>query len=636
MTIRTPVILAMLLCAGATAPAQGLAQASESAWESAPEPVPEPGDAAGVAHAARPGFEHVLPADCFAFLGIADVDALGRDMAASSWGRLLEDPACEALRTGFAHQWELLGDTVEAALGVDVLSLAGMLHGPFAIAVTSLPDPALDTEVDAAGLGAMLLADLGEDAEAARAILEQVMDRLTDDGLARATESVGDVEVTLLHDTGDMEPESLAVRVAFHGSTLVLALGPLEPEHDTLTSVLEALDGQPQDSLADAPAFRGSLAAAPGGVQLWTDLALAVQLGIDTARADEQEWADDGVVVEEASSPIDGVTLPDFLDKLGVLSLGSLAIHSSWDAQGMRSRAHIEMPGDGWIQGVLRALCGPGAVGHPDSAAADCQSMLVWHMEPGALFDLGLKIALDTGMLAPDELAAGLASMEEEMGFDLREDLLALCDGQVTTIIDETDVSEALPGTEDAPMNFAMLVGVSDSKAFNGCIEDLIRSHGLHAGRQMQEFQGHEIYSVPLPPIAIQYCMLPDALVISMSSTMLQDVLRHRAAADLPSLGNGESYPAALAAVSPRPGMLIYADAGKSTASSFETLHGAMQQASGAIDDGPALAPLRAVLEFLSSVELPDEATVRKHLRGGSITTVTVDDRGLWMESFQP
>ncbi len=593
--------------------------------------------AAALAASSHQGFEHVLPARTCAFMGIADVDGMWHDASESSWGRLWKDPASDSMRTGMEQQWKALGAMLKEQLGVDPTELVDMVHGSFAVAVTSFPDPSLDTEHDEYGLGAALLADFGDDVDEARLIVEQIIDRAGEkERVARTTETVGDTEVTLLHTEGQDEPESFSVRVAFHGSTLVCVLGALESKDDVMESVLGALDGDDDDVLADVPAFRNSVASQHGGSSVWVDLSQVVTFSLASSLANARRWADDGELVEDADSPIDGVTMTGFFDKLGLLSLGSFALHSTADARGMRMQAHVVMPGKGWVPGLLRTLLSPVATGHAASVAADSRSMTAWHVDFPGLFDEALSIAVESGMLPPDQIASTLAEMEQDLGFSVREDLLTLLDGQVTVVSDDVEASEAFPGSEAAPMNVVAVIGLNDGKAFNGILEDLIRRRGLHAGRQRLEFQGQEIYSLPLPPVTIQYCVLPDALVLSLSSTMLQDVLRHRASTDLPSLANSDSYKAALASLGMRPGVMSYADAAKSAITGMQTVAGAVTPVISALQQDPGFAEMVSFLQALADMRMPPAAVVEKYIRGGSISAVAADENGVTLESYQP
>ncbi len=571
--------------------------------------------------ATQQGFEHVLPANTLAFVGVADVEQMSKDFRASSSGRFWYDPACSSLRETLCDHVDVLTSQVHAELGVDPLELLEMLHGRVALAVVGLPGDAtaFHDDGDVSGMALVLLADTGEDRDRCAQVVDALVARLAEaSGAVRKSNLLGETEVSVIElDAPGGEGGTLRLNHAFHGDTLLVTFEKHPLAHDPLDALLARLDGEPGEVLADRPQYRGSIAAQAGGLQGWADLGRVMDFVHDAVAGSEDE--DDLQIME----------------RLGLFDLGCLSFSSRYAAGESRFDLSLDWGGGGWIPSFMRLLCVSGPASTLDAVPQDCRSAMAARLDFGGLFDTAVKALMESGEVEMSDVTGFLAESEEMLGFNLRDDLLDALDGQVTVVTAEVDASEAFMGTEADPQNYALLIGLADGQRINTLVEATVRKMGLHAARQRQEFQGYEMYSVPVfPGIEVNYAILPDMAVISLSGTLLQDVLRRKAGGDLPDLAGDQDFSARAASLLREPGMLQYTDTAGSVKGLFRALGGMSEMFEGFARGAPD--ELAGLFSLLTDLPRVDEAVIEKHFAGASVTAMAVDEQGLRVQTVSP
>jgi hypothetical protein len=570
------------------------------------------------AQQAQQGFEHVLPADTLAFVGVADVEQVSKDFRASSSGRFWYDPACSSLRETLSDHVDVLTSQVHAELGVDPLELLEMLHGRVALAVVGQPGEAAFRGGDVSGMALVLLADVGEDRERCAQVVDALVERLAEaSGAVRKSNLLGETEVAVIEMAApDGEGGSLRLNHAFHGGTLLVTVEQHPLPHEPLDTLLARLDGEPGEVLADQPLFRDSLAGPSGGLQGWVDL---------------------GRIMDSLHDAMAGSGGDDLrvMERLGLFDLGCLSFSSRYAAGESRFDMSLDWVGGGWIPSFMRMLCVSGPASTLDAVPQDCRSALAARLDFGGLFDTTVKALMEAGEVDMADVTSFLAESEEMLGFNLRDDLLDALDGQVTLVTAEVEPSQAFMGTEADPQNYALLIGLEDGARINTLVEASVRKMGLHAARKRQEFQGYEMFSMPVfPGIEVNYAILPDMAVISLSGTLLQDVLRRKAGGDLPDLAGDKDFNARASQLLPEPGMLQYTDTAGSVKGLFRALEGMGEMfedfARGAPDE------LAGLFSLLTDLPRVDEAVIEKHFAGASVTAMAVDERGLRVQTVSP
>jgi len=563
-----------------------------------------------------PGFEHIVPSDAVFFVGISDVEEVGRGFRESCAGRFWYDPANAPLREALEARIDGLTAQMHAELGVDPVKFLEMLHGRLALTTVGLPRVEDLGPGPPHGFAIALLADVGPDRDACEALVSALANRLAEElGAVRKSAVTGDTEISVLEIArGDENEPSLRLEHGFHGDTLVLTLElhPMQP--DALETLVARLDGEPGESLADVPRFAGSLAAETGGTQLWVDCGRILGLVREALVSQGED--------EQAN----------VLGRVGLFDLGCLSMNSGYEKTGSRMRLRLDWWGSGWIQTFARLACVSGPPTTLSVVPADCLSAFAARLDFGGLFDAVVKALIDSGAVTMPDVVGFLTEAEESLGFNPREDLLDALDGQVTLVSCAVPPEDAIPGLEGDPQNMLLLVGLKDGARVNGIIEDAVRRTGLHAARKRAEFQGYEMFSMPVfPGFELHYAVLPDLAVLSLSGALLQDVLRRKAGDDLPTLAKDKEFQARLASLSHAPGLLEYQDTAANVKAAFRALDSV-----GELLKHLENSELAGLIGLVTGLPPVDEALIDKHFKGATVAVVSVDENGLMMEVASP
>ncbi|MFO1050667.1 MAG: hypothetical protein U1F36_00465 [Planctomycetota bacterium] len=148
-------------------------------------------------------------------------------------------------------------------------------------------------------------------------------------------------------------------------------------------------------------------------------------------------------------------------------------------------------------------------------------------------FDIAAVAKLLITALEAEQPGVGglIGSALEAEEVDLDRDILNAFDGQLLWLSDPLLDVPMTPADEDdeeqSPGNFALAVGMRDAKATEALVEKLLRSHGLHAARKSEDYQGATVRHLPLLG-EFRWVFLPDALVIGFGAEgkkMLQGII---------------------------------------------------------------------------------------------------------------
>ena len=539
---------------------------------------------------AQQGIQRAIPDDALAFVGVDNVTELESGYANSPMGKLWNDPALLPLRTEIAAHIKEWSDEARATLGVDPFELPGMLQGPFAIALLAVPgvsdatahadataeggdadatasadaedtgDVGTDSEVPTP-LAACLLADVGSRRDDCRALLGTLLQRLAQDvGLTVSNERIGSDDVSVLAGPcpGQVPPFELCE--TFHGNVFVLAVRLGGHASDDLRRLLDGLDGRARQTLASKPSFAQSLAGDPGGGNT------------------QRVWVDVPAILDRvlARATAAGDIQPDehkLLESLGLKDLGvfSLSAHCTNAASQLALR--LDWSGNGWIPRLAQKLCQPGNFKLLRYVPADCRAVDALHADYSGLFDAVVKMLIDGKMLSAQDVVSGLAEAEEKLGFNPRDDLLDLLDGETVVVTSEVEGEDAFPGMSADPQNFTLLLGLKDGAGLRTLVDQLINDSAFRAAIRSTESHGHRIFNLPLiPSFAINYAILDDVAVISLSSHLVEDIIARHDDHDSRSLATNPAFTDMSNRLRPGYGMLSYQDAAGAMRGFFKTL----------------------------------------------------------------
>ncbi|MGQ0551615.1 MAG: hypothetical protein ACT4PU_00170 [Planctomycetota bacterium] len=584
----------------------------------------------------RPGgFANVLPADTLAFFGLDDTRVFAREFAASCMGKLWVDAAMAPLRAECDVEINRLREELMGRLGVDVLQLPGLLDGAVALAVLEAPTPDADPDDDDSTFVACLLADFGMNWEQSEAILAQLTERLREESaedVVLSTEVVDAVDVTSLLWPEDSSPgrPDLELRYGFHEGLLIAVFSVGDPASDPFERVLSGLDESGSASLAQTVGWRNSSAEAPdASLRVWADVGEFARRVVEAIVAEsDSNW--DEAETDEAQPQVE-----DILSSLGLNDMGVLSAYTAMDERGSLAEMHFEWRGAGWIPRLLQLLFSTGELKTPSWVPADCRAFSAWRMEPAQLYDQVLRMLFEFKLVDPGEYAVGVGAMEEELGFSPREDLLETLSGEFAVLTADVSATEAIPDfgmglAAGGPINFALLIGLQDGQTLARLVDDFIRSKGLHNGRKSAEFQGHTMHNLVIfPPFSVNYAILDDVAVLSLSATMVQDVLRRRSTPDLPSLAADPEFLASRQRLGNVAGVVSWSD-------TAAEMRGLLTMVRRLPEFFGGLGEVPEIVHRLSMLPLPAPELMDKYFPGGTLSIVTVDETGLRLRSVGP
>ncbi len=587
------------------------------------------------AAARRAGFETVFGQHALLFFGVDDLPELLADWAASPWGRLAKDEAALPVRSSFSALLDAVAVRSKAGYGFDAVDTFELLRGRFAVTLAGAFAGALDPDhpVD---FFAMAAVDAGEHAGEVRDRLLLGVDQLAERGkLVVKRETFGTREVVQMVPT-HAEGRGVIQMAAVQETVAVGAVGGSYLTSEAFLHTLDGLDGEGVESLAQLPAFLSSLAALPGGAKLFVDTGALMRAGLKAAAADPAA----------AANPLAEIQRQLGLDQLGVLGARLII-----NADGMRLDAHQAWSG-GALAKLLDAWLGDGDLTLLKLLPADAQNAVALHLDLAAGIDATIAVTKEMGVPSPfDGGGGGGDAAPTAVGapapFDVRKELLDHLDGRIAFVSATVDESESWMGSTNQRgegVNYALVVGTKNAEALAASLDRQLRSQGLHAARRRAEFEGFQVYTLPMGPVSISYAIVADFLAVSPSPTLLQDLLRRKANGELANLAADPVFQRQLAATG-RPSALYFWSKSSAElvgqalgASSFvraipSDVDGDEGHGGTAAEGSDPQAVLEERLDaFVAALEGLDPALITKHLPAGSVLALGCDQGGIWLE----
>jgi hypothetical protein len=558
-------------------------------------------------------FEEVLPKGTLGFVLVDDMAALREDLASTSWGRVLADPEMSAVRGALEDGLSDMAARGSENWGHDPLSMFNAVEGQVAFALLELALPK-DPMDDTPGVALALLMELGDGEEEFGSAFDGLIERWVDDsGQLLKTETVRELPAALVVDPDGREGE---MAYLFAESVLVMVLTSSDADATELAGVLvDGLRGEAEDALLDQPEYTSSVACRavvePAGVRMWGHLGAAWEVLFSMAEADDED-------------SVQGMR------DMGLDQLRSLA-NTTWIDDGwVHSKGRVDVAEPEGLWSVLAATIDDQRCRLLDLVPPGVATAFAADLDLGAGFDAALELVASIDPELGLGMITDMAEMEAELGFHPKDDLLDGLDGQFMVFMSEVDISEALPLGGGEPMNFCLAAGLYDGEEMRRLVDALVRRNGLHAARTRVEFEGYDLYLIPLGPgLKLAYAVLDDLLVLSASPSLVQDVLRRKANPELLSLASSDFFSEARAKLPEAESFVQYARAGDSIRTVFSLLEEI--QRTGAIQFNPLEPPEELpeeLLVFLRAFTLPEGDVVERHVGGAELAVWSLDEAG--------
>ncbi len=584
------------------------------------------------------GWQHAVPADALLFVGVEDMHSLGAGLRASSFGRLMGDPAFAPIQTAWDGFLADMSQDLQEDMGVDPLRLHDFINGPAALVLLDVSDtPDYDEAIFPLLVGVLADVGSGDNLAGFQEVLDGLLDvAASEQGLVVTNEEVDGIDVTMLESPEEGVP---AMFLGQQGGMFVAAWVDVGMQ-DTFYELLDTMSGAGNvDVLAERDDFVGPLGAADdSSIVLYGDMGRFAELVLEFEDPDDEQRA--------------------MFETTGLGDLGALT--GLWSfADGIRQIAALEWgASDGVIARVADALMGPGPPRLLEMVPADALTATAGHLQPADGFDEFVRLIVELTDTSMADVVEGMVEMDTELGFSLRDDLLLNLDGQFAFFSAEVDSMEAFPVpdflTGDS-VNLALMIGLEDGDAVRTLVETLVDGTAYRATLKREQFAGFDVYELPLGipglPLNLHYAILGEVGVLSPSPTLLRDVLRRMVSDDLPSLAGQAAFVESLTQ-HPSPHVMVsYDDTARTLSSGLRSLVDQIRVLAGPAGGGPRFeigpdGELIAVpdegreqdpmVTLLSEIEMPGDEVFRRYFDGPTVATVVVDEAGLTITQTSP
>jgi hypothetical protein len=239
------------------------------------------------------------------------------------------------------------------------------------------------------------------------------------------------------------------------------------------------------------------------------------------------------------------------LEALGVTTIGPVTQTLVMDGAGTRALFSVPWDGETVLGRAASAVMRPRRPELLQLASPKVYAAVALNVDWTAAFDEGVDLAVEFGGMELADVAATMAELDAGLGFSLRDELLVNLDGRLGVFSVEVEPAEAftLAGPTPVPMNFVLVLGLSDGEAMRTLVDTAVDASPMRAALTREDFQGFDVHRLPagMPGLTLFWALTDDVLVASLAPTPVHDVLRRKLSGELPSLAADEQVAAALA-----------------------------------------------------------------------------------------
>ncbi len=645
----------------------------------------------------------LLPGDTFAFLNVRDCNAIREKFKQTAIYQLYKDPAMQPF---IAPTEKNIRDLIDEKLreGWSELGLEKppekvlLPQGRFVLAVrlatTVIKVPNYDfssgdwtpdsgpppikgwREQRIPGGQVVILADMGDQIEQMKELVEQVSSASVDKGWKRRTETIRGIEVVSITKPAPPASEDHPVPpqpagttcYAFHNSMAIYA-----STMDLMRDVVVRMRGSDAESLADDEGFKSCIKglSASGDVSFYLRAESVRDLVREMTKPDERE----DVEQKTRMLGLDNVT------GLG----GTLSLVPSKDEQ-MRIQMMLGVKGE--KRGIPALLTPTSMTTTPNRLLTrGLGGFVVANYGIGKLFDQINKIVVDMGGPHLGMTMQGMMMITGSMGaeggrppVDMRKEVLGQLSGPITVLsrIDK-------PYTAPDSSSMFLGIGVTDRNVLDEALGRIHQTLIAHGNEQLRrEFLNHTIYMfegpgmsffrfLPFAPFQLSqsdeggadsanmlaFSVLGDQFVFG-KVPMVEQVIRDLRRKDLEGIGADPMYAHASRYLPSQAGMFSYGNDQISTERAWAQLRNAgaeyrkrsldeqpaepedfrsgprrMQHGLGGLPMGSGVGPLQMfgedLFKYCDFTALPDFQQARKYF-GASVGYVTGTDQGIEIE----
>lgn len=394
----------------------------------------------------------------------------------------------------------------------------------------------------------------------------------------------------------------------FDGQRLVLTTS-----RQTMTRVLDGLRQPPADNLAAAPVL-DSVARRLGRPRETT-----LMLNIDS-------------IFRSYEPMLQGMAPPQVMQTLQALyvkDIKSLVVASAIEPPGIREVVCIRAPGE--RRGLAKLLAQPTGrkelLRHVPRDALMCVGS---KMDVARTYATILDLVQEVHPPAHDQLLGQITAVNNEFGFSLREDL-------IEALGDEAGLYYRFPA------ELGLMFGVKDPEGIGRVLGSILgraaaesspRWREGEAGLSSVAFGEHTVHYAPIKADEIvlwpAYALTADTCVVALNPQTVKSVLARMDGEGGPSILDSPRFSEAAGRIPDRHVSLSYADLPAMVEPAYDVAALVVQWAS---DEHDMREPIREL--GLDLGRLPRKEVIARHLFP-AIECCTVDETGLWTESYSP
>lgn len=536
-----------------------------------------------------------VPQGLLFFAECADVKKLESEFKGSDYWRFFHDPACQPLMDFFDKIFEEMSSEISSKTSADFEVLLDSAAGraavfSYSISKKDYTDPRpQESEPEAFGM----LLDVSGEHDVFVTEFEKLLEKdIAEKKLTREQRDVDgvDVSVCLMSEERDIGE----VGYGFVNDTFFLVARRTASPIDSFSDIVRGLRGELEATLASTEIYSNAIGDQPGDFSFFLDVR---QILADELERDEAL----GIPVEA-------------LQREMFEAVGAFAGSGIFDQGSIDVTQRLTWASDDRFLALLRKAF-PARASQMIARVPDRPYLAAsFQVDVEGIMDMIVELGAEQAGESPAELRTQMEASFEREGFHVKRDVLDNLGGEITVFVgDVKDELEALPGSEDQPMNFAALISLEDSRGIETALDVILREEGLHAIRERQEFEGQAYFSIPTPlGVKAFYALTPDSLIVSGSSELLIDVLRRSKDTELPTLAKSAGFQAAMERIG-------------AEQTGFYTI------------DFPRFVPLIFAdmwTEMGSDSAPPTEEVARKYFQAIDLISARIDEKGLSMRSL--
>lgn len=216
---------------------------------------------------------------------------------------------------------------------------------------------------------------------------------------------------------------------------------------------------------------------------------------------------------------------------MGLDCLGDMALSIGADERHVAIDFDVELkaPAAGLAKLVMSKAAGLPALAQWRPAAIATYAAM--RLDVMAFYEMICNIWDGMGEAVPMSRADGEAAFTEATKVRLKEDLFDQFNSELLMIQDPQAQDAAIAeDPEDPAAAFAgicVALGLRDGRQFDGAIEKLIRSRGMHSGRKSEDYQGVKVHKLNVGGLfAFEYAITDDALLLAVDEEAARGLLR--------------------------------------------------------------------------------------------------------------